>query len=138
MRITPHFDSNEFAQPARHGFPRVAYPREWIGSLRQLCGQLEIIRAAIGAEIYVISGFREPDYNRVIGGARYSMHCEGRAADIVVKRVPAKTLHVTILRLRDEGRLPLIRGLGLYPQFVHVDTRPSDRLVRWSGGRTIA
>ena len=138
MRITPNFDSAEFAQPARHGFPRCLYPEEWIESrLRPLCDQLEIIRMAVGAPIRILSGFRSFEYNRAIKGARYSTHCKGRAADIMAARIPARTLHATILELCNDGKLPLIRGLGFYREFVHVDIRPSNRLARWTGGRVV-
>jgi len=138
MRIAKNFDSNEFAQPARHGFPRVEYPKEWIENrLRPLCKQLEIIRAVVGAPIRILSGFRSFEYNRAIKGARYSTHCKGRAADIMAARIPARTLHATILELCNDGKLPLIHGLGLYPSFVHIDIRPSDRLARWTGGRVV-
>lgn len=44
---------------------------------------LEQLRAEIGGYPLIInSGYRCPDHNAAIGGARYSQHCMGTAADI--------------------------------------------------------
>jgi len=141
VRITPHFDSGEFAQPARHGFSRCLYPEEWIESrLRPLCEQLEIIRAAVGAPVQILSGYRSKEYNVRINGAKKSRHMTGEAADIRTARETTTCLHETILRLCNGSALSLVRGLGFYERggFVHVDIRPSERLARWTGGRMIA
>lgn len=140
MKVTKHFDSKEFDRPerVRNGkkFPRAPYPEKWIESrLRPLCEALEVLRAELGGKaITVGSGYRDPEYNRAIGGARSSQHMEGRAADITVKDVDAKTVHDTALRLYREGKLK-IGGLGEYPGFCHLDVRPSKKLARWRGSR---
>ena len=40
------------------------------------------LREAFGCPIYVSSGYRHPDLNRAIGGAKRSQHMEGRALDL--------------------------------------------------------
>ena len=134
MRVTLHFAAEEFA--CRDGTP---YPAEWIEPrLRPLCDVLEAIRTAVGGPLVLLSGYRTAAYNRRIGGARRSQHVEGRAADL---RPPpgwtATRLHGFILGLYHGGELELLGGLGRYPRFVHVDTRPTDRLAQWTGSRVV-
>ena len=40
------------------------------------------LRDAFGCPIYVSSGYRGPELNRAIGGAKRSQHMEGRALDL--------------------------------------------------------
>ena len=130
MQITPHFKLSEFQ--CRDGAP---YPERWIASrLRPLCEQLEILRQHLGAPITISSGYRTPEYNRRIGGARQSQHVEGRAADIIVKGIRADRVHALALTLHTNGDLKL-GGLGQYPTFTHLDIRPGTRLARWGGSR---
>lgn len=138
--VTPHFTVEEFARFARpdKGFPQtIPYPEEWIGSrLKPLCSQLEIIRAELGGHsMKVNSGYRDPNYNAAIKGALMSQHMAGRAADITVAGINAETVHAAVLAMCKAGKLPLVRGLGHYPTFAHVDIRESATLVQWVGAR---
>jgi uncharacterized protein YcbK (DUF882 family) len=140
MKVTTHFSSEEFDRPARvragKQFPTAAYPAKWIESrLRPLCETLEVIRSALSAPLKIGSGYRDPAYNVAIGGARASQHMEGRAADITVRGWSAANVHATILALYAQGKLPHLGGLGIYPGFVHVDVRPTKKLMRWTGSR---
>jgi hypothetical protein len=134
LKITPHFSLGEFERPARpkKGFPTAApYPAEWIESrLRPLCEALEIVRARIGKPIRIISGYRDPAYNAAIGGARKSQHMAGMAVDVVVDGMRASAVHRLVLGFHEGGEI-IIGGLGLYENFVHIDIRTADRLVRW-------
>jgi uncharacterized protein YcbK (DUF882 family) len=133
-QLTPHFHLTEFAQPSRHGFPRIAHP--WPDLCFILAQNLEKIRTwFLGRPIRIISGYRTPEYNRKIGGARHSQHVVGRAVDFVVRGVPAQQVHAACLRLVREGDLTAL-GLGEYPNFTHLDIRASGRSARWRGGRT--
>jgi uncharacterized protein YcbK (DUF882 family) len=104
----------------------------------ELARLFEIIRSRCGhVPIVVNSAFRTPEYNRKIGGARNSQHVQGRALDL---RPPAgwttDRFYRLIRALADELFVhgeDLIGGIGQYPNFVHVDTRPTKRLAVWSG-----
>jgi hypothetical protein len=163
MFCTKHFDSNEFTRwgrPGKPGFEKdVPYPTEWI-SLRlvPLCRQLEVIRDALGERhIHINSGYRDPNYNALIGGARLSQHMAGRAADITIADVEPQQVHDTILELYIKKAI-VIGGLGYYAAgehgngFVHVDIRDCEfslvgggstvvvgrtlkKLARWTGSR---
>ena len=137
MKITEHFDSSEFKQPARKGFEERPYPEEWVQDrLVPLCTQLELIREKLGNyPIKVISGYRSPEYNSAIGGAKQSQHMQGRAADIIIKELDAITVYNKILLLV-KAKESEIGGLGRYDDFTHVDIRESPRLMTWNGSRT--
>lgn len=58
-------------------------PPEAVGKLRRLIAEvLDPARQKLGAPIYVNSGYRCPELNRRVGGARNSYHLLGRAADL--------------------------------------------------------
>lgn len=76
--LSPHFSRWEFAE---HGSGRL------IPIHKKLLEVLECIRAINGRPLRVVSGYRSPDYNRRVGGARKSQHLYGRAADLEPGRV---------------------------------------------------
>lgn len=89
-----------------------------------LYDQLFLLRAELGTEdpIHILSGYRTPETNaklrrRSKGVAKFSLHMEGRAADIYIPGVSAKAIHTAATRLQ-------AGGVGLYSQsnFVHIDT----------------
>lgn len=131
MQITEHFSSEEFNQPARHGFSEIVYPEKYLPFLFDLCAQLEIIRAQFNRPVTILSGYRSVSYNKAIGGARNSQHVLGKAVDIAISEVKASDVHRKIVELHNSGRIK-IGGLGKYPGFVHVDVRPG-HLVTWGG-----
>ena len=59
-------------------------PDEWITeNLRKTAENIfQPLRDAFRCPIYVSSGYRSPDLNRAIGGAKRSQHMEGRALDL--------------------------------------------------------
>lgn len=64
-----------------------------IDNLRRLCVEiLEPLRAGIGKPIRITSGLRVPVLNTIIGGVSNSDHCLGRAADIQVEGMSAKSV----------------------------------------------
>jgi len=118
LKVTPHFWIYEF--DCRDG---TNYPEKWIESrLTPLCKSLELIRAEVGGPLHITSGYRTAVHNRRIGGAMYSQHLTGRAADISPRDVTAARLHLIIDRLIRRGDIP-DGGLGKYQTFVHYDQR---------------
>lgn len=83
-------------------------------ALVQLLGY---IRTYFGKPVTINSGYRTVAYNKKVGGVSNSQHVQGKAADIVVQDVPPRAVASYL-----ESLFPL-HGIGLYPSFVHVDTR---------------
>ncbi len=119
------------------------YPVAWMDRLQRLCDVLDVIRDAWGGPLRVVSGYRTPEWNQRIDGAKASQHVEGLAADIAPMVKPeamhlaVNDLHSRILRLGADSRIPLLGGLGYYPaKWIHVDVRQkpiSGRIAQWHG-----
>ncbi len=84
------------------------------------------------------SAFRHLEYNLSIGSTKTSQHVEGRALDLGIPRAMELVDFLGIIL--DVANRPgsRMRGIGVYPTFIHIDTRPSVRLARWRGGRVSA
>lgn len=79
---------------------------------------LQQIRDYFGKAVTINSGYRTPTYNKKIGGAAYSQHMYGTAADIVVSGVkPSEVYSFADSILSGRG------GVGKYDTFTHVDVR---------------
>lgn len=134
--VTPHFTLEEAQQRAWRGGPVVPYPQEWIQSrLLPLFREMEIIRAVWNRPIKPTSVYRGPAFNEAIGGKPKSQHMAGRACDFQVLGVPAAVVHAKVMELVATGKLKVIRGVGKYPTFTHVDVRPTIKLATWDETR---
>ena len=87
---------------------------------------LQKIRDHYGKAVNINSAYRTPTYNKKVGGATYSQHLYGTAADIRINGVKPKDLAAYI-----ETLMPNYGGIGIYPTFVHVDIRKVKS--RWNG-----
>ena len=104
-------------------------PEKFWPDLQKLIDQLDIIREEIGQPLHVISGYRSPEYNAKIDGAKQSQHMLGCAADLTCKKMTAKKLYSVIVKLIKEKRI-FNGGLGRYPGFSHYDIGSKRR---WNG-----
>ena len=82
----------------------------------KLIEYLEKIREHFNAPITITSGYRCTTHNVRVGGATGSRHTKGDAADIVVKN----TAPSEVAKYAESIG---IKGIGLYSDFVHIDTR---------------
>lgn len=123
MLLTPNFSVWEFA--SKDGAP---FPLEILRNLKKLAQELEVIRAEVGKPIIINSGYRSPDHNSKVGGAKDSYHTKGKAADIKVSGLNSFELAQIIEKLISQGKLKQ-GGVGTYPTFIHYDIRGTK--ARW-------
>lgn len=123
MQLTKNFTREEFDC---HDGTKV--PQQYMGNLKELAENLQLLREAIGKPVIVNSGYRTPAYNTKIGGVGKSQHLTASAADIRVKGLTADQLHVEIEQLIKEHKIHN-GGLGWYNTFCHYDVRPA--AARW-------
>lgn len=79
--------------------------------------RLDRLRDAWGRPLVIHSAYRDPRYNKLVGGAPGSYHMQGRAFDIGCTRQDMFWLA--------SMAADLFNGIILYPQkgFIHVDNR---------------
>lgn len=79
---------------------------------------LDILRNQVGKPVYINSGYRTPTRNKAVGGAKYSYHMRGMAADIRVEGMTAKEIANKLNAI-----IPDECGIIVYNTWVHIDTR---------------
>lgn len=91
-----------------------------------LVNLLQKIRDHFGKAVIINSAYRTEAHNKAIGGATYSQHKYGLAADIHINGVTPKEIAAYV-----ETLLPSSGGIGIYKSFTHVDVRRVKS--RWNG-----
>ena len=117
MKLTANFSKSEFE--SKDGSPM---PLDVLQNIQVLAEQLQVIRNEISKPISITSGYRSPNHNARIGGAKHSFHVRGMAADIQVAGMHPMDVKKVILKLMNEGKI-LKGGLKAYKSWTHVDTR---------------
>jgi hypothetical protein len=146
--VSPHFTLGQFLCKQDSGWPRYLVLRE------RLLLKLEVLLGKVNQAGHrcdgftVMSGYRTPYYNHLIGNVAYSRHLWGGAADIFIDADPLDGVmddlnHDGVTDLRDARVLydiadrlsgapwyaPFVGGLGAYRTtanhgpFIHVDAR---------------
>jgi hypothetical protein len=152
-KVSPNFRVKEFLTKQKSGYPKYLVLDERLVFILEAIGaHLEPLGWDAG-DIFVMSGYRTPYYNKQLDDTKYSLHQWGRAADIfldkddngrmddfnndkVISREDAVALAAVLEGLAKTAEFrSFIGGLGIYGStaahgpFVHVDTRPSR--ARW-------
>jgi uncharacterized protein YcbK (DUF882 family) len=137
------------------------YPFQWENTWKELISLCDTIREdwtrfllakgeiqdAKDGSIVVVCGYRTPKYNAELiakdaqrgshGVASGSQHCRGKAADLRPTHGSLDDFHIMILQEHERGGLPMLGGIGIYPEsnWVHVDTYvlPDGHLRTWTG-----
>ena len=92
----------------------------------ELVSVLQQIRDHFGKAVTITSAFRTASHNKKVGGATYSQHLYGKAADIKVSGVAPSVVADYV-----ETLMPNTGGIGRYATFTHVDVRKTKS--RWNG-----
>ena len=79
---------------------------------------LDILRNEVGKPVIINSGYRTPERNKAVGGAKYSYHMRGMAADIRINGMTAKEIANKLNKIIPDGC-----GIIVYNTWVHIDTR---------------
>lgn len=117
QKLSTNFKVQEFA--CKDGSDPVFISTELVAILQK-------IRTHFGKAVTITSAFRTAKHNQAVGGAAYSQHLYGTAADIKVKGIKPKDVAAYA-----ETILPGTGGIGVYSTFVHVDVR--EKKARWKG-----
>ena len=147
-KVSPNFRVKEFLTKQKSGYPKYLVLDERLVFLLEAIGAHLEPRGWDAGDIFVMSGYRTPYYNKQLDDTKYSLHQWGRAADIfldkddngrmddfnndkIVSKEDAAAFAGVLEGLAKTAELrSFIGGLGVYGStsahgpFVHVDTRP--------------
>lgn len=117
MKLTKNFRLQEFQ--CKSG---ADMPLEVLENIKILADQLQVLRDHIGRPITITSGYRSPEHNKKVGGAKASKHVLGMAADFKVEGLTPATVIKDIEVLIMTNQM-LEGGIGKYPTWTHYDHR---------------
>ena len=117
MQVTKNFNLNEFN--SKCGRPM---PENIKKNIIELINNLQVIRDEVKVPISITSGYRSPEHNAKVKGAKDSQHVKGTAVDFKVQGLKPKEVSLIVERLIKEGKIKQ-GGIGIYPSWVHYDTR---------------
>jgi uncharacterized protein YcbK (DUF882 family) len=123
MKLTNNFNLNEFN---KHNF---ALTETILRNIQELAKNLQVLRDEVKKPIKITSGFRDPSFNKKIGGAIQSRHITGQAADLKIEGYTPKQVASIIEKLIAAGKMKQ-GGLGIYSTWIHYDVRGTK--ARWT------
>jgi len=115
MKLTNNFNLNEFN---KHNFPLT---ETILRNIQELAKNLQVLRDEVKKPIKITSGYRDPSFNKKIGGATQSRHITGEAADLKIQGYTPKQVAAIIEKLISAGKMKQ-GGLGIYSTWIHYDT----------------
>ena len=97
-------------------------PNNVLSNITELAKNLQVLRDSINKSISITSGYRSPEHNAKVKGAKNSQHVKGTAADIKIAGMTPKEVALVIEGLIESGKMKQ-GGIGIYPSWVHYDIR---------------
>ena len=116
-KLTTNFSLEEFNSKCGRPIPNNVLP-----NIIELAKNLQILRNSVNKSISITSGYRSPEHNAKVKGAKDSQHVKGTAADIKVVGMTPKEVALVIEGLIASGKMKQ-GGIGIYPSWVHYDIR---------------
>jgi uncharacterized protein YcbK (DUF882 family) len=123
MKITNNFSLQEFNSKCGREMPS-----QVVTNIIELAKNLQVLRDEVKKSIQITSGYRSPEHNAKVKGAKNSMHVLGMAADIKVSGMTPKQVAEVIERLIAEKKMKE-GGIGIYKTWLHYDHRNTK--ARW-------
>ena len=147
-KVSPNFRLKQFLTRQQSGYPKFMVLEEGLIYVLEAIGKHLEAHGWDAGDIFIMSGYRTPFYNKLLDDTQWSMHQWGRASDIfldknkdgmmddfnkdkVIDRNDAGALADLVDKLSKTPELAgFIGGIGIYSAnaahgpFVHVDTRP--------------
>ena len=123
MNITEHFSMKELthSQTAiKNGIPNIPKDPQVVANLTLLCEKvLEPLREGMKCPIRISSGYRSPELNKLIAGAKASQHNIGEPVDIDLDDKNAELFSYIVNNL-DFDQIIWEFGDNKNPNWVHV------------------
>lgn len=131
-----HFRSIEFLflgssnQSGKCAGKNALPPRSLWDNISNTALMVDEIRERLGAQIRLLSVFRNQSYNTCIGGESGSLHMRFNAIDFTCSGGTVKEWRDTARDVRNSDKR-FVGGIGYYPKksFIHIDTR--GRVADW-------
>lgn len=92
-------------------------------NLQQLCEVITSLEKLLDVQIFVNSGYRVPELNKLVGGVYDSLHMYGLAADIKVENTSKCTL-TDLKNLCKELRKTRLSEIVVHDTYVHIAIKP--------------
>ena len=115
MKITNNFNLEEFDSKCGREMPS-----QVVTNIIELAKNLQVLRDEVQKSIQITSGYRSPEHNAKVKGAKLSQHITGMAADIKVAGMTPKQVAEVIERLIAEKKMKE-GGIGIYKTWLHYD-----------------
>jgi hypothetical protein len=126
MRLTPNFSLEQltYSETAeRERIDNTPAP-EIVENLRLLAQGLEQVRMLIGLPLEISSGYRCPELNMHVGGAKTSQHTKGQAADFTCDEFGPP---VEIIKAIRDSDIEFDQCILEYAKWVHISFSAAPR-----------
>jgi zinc D-Ala-D-Ala carboxypeptidase len=126
MRLTPNFSLEQliYSETAERERIDNTPAAEILTNLRRLAEGLEQVRTLTGFPLEISSGYRCPELNSRVGGAKTSQHTRGQAADFTCDEFGPPLALIKAIRDSDIGFDQCILE---YAKWVHISFRAAPR-----------
>lgn len=111
-----YFKFQEFLS-TETGLPNSVSSSAHLANLASLRDVLNYLRDKLGQPIFINSAYRTPEVNKAVGGAKRSLHMQGRAADIRTKPMYLGELWKLVEQY--DSQYGLSEKI-LYSSFIHI------------------
>lgn len=126
MRLTPNFSLEQLIHSEtaeRERIDNTPAP-EIVKNLQLLAQGLEQVRTLTGLPLKIFSGYRCPELNRRVGGAKTSQHTQGKAADFTCAEFGPP---VDIIKAIRDSDIDFDQCILEYARWVHISFSAAPR-----------